>query len=61
MVRRHRGGSRPPQYVQRIDSIPMHMTTNRKLALVMGDGGILAEELSRKDQKAEKVGRAGEG
>jgi hypothetical protein len=30
-----RGGARATQYVQRMDS-PIHMTTNRKLALVMG-------------------------
>ena len=29
-------GSRVPEYVQRIDRTPMHMTTNRKLALLMG-------------------------
>ena len=28
--------SRGPEYVQRIDRIPIHMTSNRKLALVMG-------------------------
>jgi hypothetical protein len=36
VVKVNRGGARAPQYVQRVDSIPMHMTTNRKLALVMG-------------------------
>jgi len=29
-------GSRGPEYVQRVDPTPLHMTTNRKLALVMG-------------------------
>jgi hypothetical protein len=29
-------GTRVPQYVQRVDSTPIHMTTNRKLALLMG-------------------------
>jgi hypothetical protein len=29
-------GTRVPQYVQRMDPTPIHMTTNRKLALVMG-------------------------
>jgi hypothetical protein len=28
--------SRGPEYVRRIDRIPVHMTSNRKLALVMG-------------------------
>jgi len=29
-------GARAAQYVQRVDPTPLHMTTNRKLALVMG-------------------------
>lgn len=29
-------GTRAPEYVQRVDPTPLHMTTNRKLALVMG-------------------------
>jgi hypothetical protein len=28
--------SRGPEYVRRIDRIPVHMTSDRKLALVMG-------------------------
>jgi hypothetical protein len=36
VVKVNRGGARAPQYVQRMDSIPMHMTTDRKLALLMG-------------------------
>jgi len=28
--------SRGPKYVRRIDRIPVHMTSNRKLALLMG-------------------------
>ena len=36
VVRVNRGGSRAPQYVQRIGRTPIEMTTNRKLALVMG-------------------------
>jgi hypothetical protein len=36
VVKVNRGGARSPQYVQRVDSTPMHMTTDRKLALVMG-------------------------
>ena len=31
-----RGGSRAPEYVERMDRAPIQMTTNRKLALVMG-------------------------
>jgi hypothetical protein len=30
------GGIRAPQYVQRIDRTPIQMTSNRKLALMMG-------------------------
>jgi hypothetical protein len=30
------GGARAPAYVQRIDRTPVQMTTNRKLALMMG-------------------------
>jgi len=29
-------GTRAPEYVQRIEPTPIHLTTNRKLALVMG-------------------------
>jgi len=29
-------GTRAAEYVQRVDPSPIHMTTNRKLALVMG-------------------------
>ena len=36
VVKVNRGVTLAPQYVQRIDPVPIHMTTNRKLALVMG-------------------------
>jgi len=36
LVKVNRGGTRAPEYVQRVDPTPIHMTTNRKLALVMG-------------------------
>jgi hypothetical protein len=29
-------GTRVPEYVQRVDPTPLHMTTNPKLALLMG-------------------------
>ena len=35
VVKVNRGG-RAPEYVQRVDPTPIHMTTNRKLALLMG-------------------------
>jgi hypothetical protein len=36
VVRVNQRGTRPPAYVQRIDRTPIQMTTNRKLALMMG-------------------------
>jgi hypothetical protein len=36
LVKVNRGGTRAPEYVQRVDPTPIHMTTNRKMALVMG-------------------------
>ncbi len=36
VVKVNRGGTRAPEYVQRVDPAPIHMTTNRKLALMMG-------------------------
>ena len=36
VVKVNRAGNRPPQYIQRIDPSPIHMTTNLKLALLMG-------------------------
>jgi hypothetical protein len=35
VVKVNRDDSRAPEYVRRIDRIPVHMTSNRKLALVM--------------------------
>ena len=36
VVKVNRVGARAAEYVQRVDPCPIHMTTNRKLALVMG-------------------------
>ena len=36
VVKVNRGGTRASEYVQRIDPTPIQMTTNRKLALIMG-------------------------
>jgi hypothetical protein len=36
VVKVKRGGARAPEYVQRVDPAPIHMTTSRKLALLMG-------------------------
>jgi hypothetical protein len=35
-VKVNRGGTRTPEYVERIDVTPIQMTTNRDLALLMG-------------------------
>ena len=36
IVKVNRGGTRVPEYVERVDPTPIDMTTNRKLALLMG-------------------------
>ena len=36
VVKANRGGAHAPQYVLRIDRLPIQTTTNRKLALIMG-------------------------
>jgi hypothetical protein len=36
VVKVNRGGALAPAFVQRIDRKPVQMTTNRKLALMMG-------------------------
>jgi hypothetical protein len=36
VVKVNRGGTRAPEYVQRVDRTPIQTTTNRKLALLMG-------------------------
>jgi hypothetical protein len=36
IVKVNRGSTRAPEYVERVDPAPIHMTTNRKKALVMG-------------------------
>lgn len=36
LVKVNRTGTRSSEYVQRIDRAPIQMTTNRKLALMMG-------------------------
>jgi hypothetical protein len=36
VVKVNRGGAHAPQYVLRMDRLPIQTTTNRKLALVMG-------------------------
>jgi hypothetical protein len=36
VVKVNRGGTLVPEYVERVDPTPIRMTTNRKLALMMG-------------------------
>ena len=36
VVKVNRGGTRVPEYVERVDPTPIHMATNRTKALVMG-------------------------
>jgi hypothetical protein len=36
VVKVNRGGTLKPEYVQRIDRTPIQMTSDRKLALMMG-------------------------
>ncbi len=36
VVKVNRGSIGAPEYVERVDPAPIHMTTNRKKALVMG-------------------------
>jgi len=36
VVKVNRGGTRAAEYVQRIDPTPIQMTTDRKLALIVG-------------------------
>jgi len=36
VVKVNRGGTRATSYVQRVDPAPIQMTSNRKLALLMG-------------------------
>jgi hypothetical protein len=36
VVKVNRSGTRAPEYVQRINQVPIQTTTDRKLALVMG-------------------------
>jgi len=50
VVKVNRGGTRAPEYVQRVDPTPIQMTTNRKLALLMGK--FTAEDAIRSLQNA---------
>jgi hypothetical protein len=53
VVRVGRGAARAPAYVQRIDPTPIHMTTNRKLALCMGK--LTAEDAIKRIQTSQCI------
>jgi len=53
VVKVNRGGNRPPQYIQRVDPTPIHMTTNRSLALVMGK--FAAEDAIKSLQNSRRI------
>jgi len=51
VVRVFRAGLRVPEYVQRIDRIPVETTKNRKLALIMGK--FTAEDIIKSIQSSQ--------
>jgi hypothetical protein len=53
VVKVNRGGTRAPEYVQRVDPAPIHMTTNRKLALLMGR--FTAEDAVKSIQNSRRI------
>ena len=53
VVRVSLGGARAPAYVQRIDRVPFQMTTDRKLALMMGK--FTAEDAAKSLQNARRT------
>jgi hypothetical protein len=53
VVKLNRGGHLVPEFVQRIDRTPIQMTTNRKLALVMGR--FTAEDAIKSFQNSRRV------
>jgi hypothetical protein len=53
VVRVSRGATRAPAYVQRIDPTPVQMTTNRKLALMMGK--LTAEDAAKTIESSQCV------
>ena len=53
IVKVDRGGTRAPEYVQRIDRLPILTTTDRKLALVMGK--FTAEDAAKSIQTSQRI------
>jgi hypothetical protein len=59
LVKVSRRGTRAPEYVQRVDPAAIHMTTNRKLALLMGrftaEDAVKSLQNSRRSPELESV------
>ena len=59
VVKVNRGGTRAPEYVQRIDRSPIQTTTNRELALLMGrftaEDAVKSLQNSRRSPELESV------
>jgi hypothetical protein len=53
IVKLQRSGTHAPEFVQRIDRIPIQTTTNRKLALLMGR--FTAEDTIKSLQNARRI------
>jgi hypothetical protein len=53
VVKVKRGGTYAPEYVRRVDPTPIHMTTDRKLALVMGK--FTAEDAVKSIQNSRRI------
>jgi hypothetical protein len=53
IVKVNRGGTRAAEYVLRVDPTPIHTTTNRKLALLMGK--FTAEDVAKSLQNSQCI------
>jgi hypothetical protein len=53
IVKVNRGGTRAAEYVLRVDPTPIHTTTNRKLALLMGK--FTAEDAAKSLQNSQCI------
>jgi len=53
VIKVSRGGTRAPAYVQRVDRTSVQMTTNRKLALLMGK--LTAEDAAKTIESSQCV------
>jgi hypothetical protein len=53
VVKLNRGATLAPEFVQRVDRTAIQMTTNRKLALVMGK--FMAEDMIKSLQNSRRI------